>query len=241
MSGVRALLALGLLLVAGALHAQEASEPEGEPDSGGVLNDRDFGVDTRKFGLDRRVEMYQWRQGDGGYERVWNAAPIDSSGFAPGHQNPSDLPLANRRWWAPRPTLDGRPLDDDVLRSLGEWRVLHPNFSRLPANLAASFQPEGEGLGSAENPLDPQIGDVRVSWRELVLPPLVGKVALRDGSWRRVSFPDAADPNPGATSPLREQGRTQRMWPLFGGALVLLVAVAVALRRRAHRRAQRAG
>jgi hypothetical protein len=183
--------------------------------------------------------MYQWRRGERGYEKVWNAAPIDSTGFEPGHENPPRLPLENERWWAPRPTLDAQPLDADVLRSLGEWRVLHPNFSRLPANLAASFQPEGDGLGSAENPLEPEIGDLRVTWRELVLPPLAGKVALRDGAWRRVSVPNALDPNPAESAPLREQGRTQRLWPVFGGALVAIVALAVALRRKRERERER--
>jgi hypothetical protein len=227
-----AVVAWGLLLVSGVLHAQPAVEPEDLPVAGGVLLDRDFGVDTRQFGLDRRVEMYQWRRGESGYERVWNAAPIDSSTFEPGHENPPRLPLENRRWWAPGPTLDGRPLDADVLRSLGEWQVLHPNFSRLPANIAASFQPEGDGLGSAENPLEPEIGDLRVSWRELVLPPLSGKVALRDGAWRRVSVPNVVDPNPAESAPVREQGQTQRLWPVFGGALVVIAALVVALRRR---------
>lgn len=231
-----------LALAAGMALAQEPIEPEGYPDPGAVLRDRDFGVDTREFGLDRRVEMYQWRLADGGYERVWNAAPIDSSTFAPGHENPPRLPLENLRWWAAKPTLDGRPLDADVLRTLGEWRVLQPNFSRLPANLAASFQPEGQGLGSAENPLDPQIGDVRISWRELVLPPLADKVALNQGIWRRVasSMPGSpADPNPGAATAMRETGRTQRLWPVFGGGFVVIVAIVVALRRRAHRKVAR--
>jgi hypothetical protein len=233
---LRAAAALGLLLVAGAVQAQALIEPEGAPEAGGVLTDREFGVDTRQFGLDRRVEMYQWRRGDEDYEKVWNAAPIDSTGFEPGHENPKRVPLENLRWWADKPTLDAQPLDADVLRSLGEWRVLHPNFSRLPANLAASFQPEGDGLGSADNPLEPEIGDLRVTWRELVLPPLAGKVALRDGVWRRVSIPNEIDPNPAESAPLREQGRTQRLWPVFGGGLVVIVALVVAMRRKRERR-----
>lgn len=241
MRAVRAAVALGLLLVAGMVHAQVTIEPEGAPAAGGVLTDKEFGVDTRQFGLDRRVEMYQWRHGDRGYEKVWNAAAIDSGGFEAGHENPTRIPMENLRWWADKPTLDAQPLDADVLRSLGEWRVLHPNFSRLPANLAASFQPEGDGLGSADNPLEPEIGDLRVTWRELVLPPLAGKVALRDGAWRRVSVPNEVDPNPAESAPAREQGYTQRMWPVFGGGLVVIVAAVVALRRRRHRKEGQGG
>jgi len=230
---------LALLSVPTTVVAQ--TEPEGFPDPGVMLVDPDFRVSTREFGLDRRVEMYQWRIGDQGYERVWHAALIDSAGFDATHQNPPQLPLDNQRWWAQSPTLDGKPLDADVLRSLGEWRVLRPNFSRLPANLAASFQPEGDGLGSAENPLDPQIGDLRVSWRELVLPPLTGKVVLRDGQWRRVeeatsvTVPD--EPASPAAATLRPD-RAQRLWPFFGGGLVVIIAIVVALRRRRHRHSE---
>ena len=110
--------------------------------------------------------------------------------FAPGHANPPKLPLDNRRWWSDDATLEGKPIDLAVLQTLGQWRVFRPNFSRLPANLAASFQPEGDGLGSAENPLDPQIGDLRITWRELSLPPLEGKVELRGDRW--VLSPEAA-------------------------------------------------
>lgn len=230
----RLLASAMLLLAVGAAAAgdQAAAEPEGFPDPGTLLVDEEFRVQTREFGLDRRVEMYQWRASDGGYERVWHGARIDSDGFAGGHQNPSAWPLENRRWWAETPSLDGKPLDPAVLRALGEWRVLQPNFSRLPANLAASFQPEGDGLGSAENPLEPQIGDLRVTWRELVLPPLAGKIALRDGSWRLIADPAEANAAPPVVPASPEAGTMQRLWPFFGAGLLLIIALVVAHRRR---------
>lgn len=236
----RAVIASGLAFLVSWLSAAPAvaqTEPEGFPDPGVALVDPDFKVGTREFGLDRRVEMYQWRRADHGYERVWHGALIDSTGFDPAHANPPKLPLDNRRWWAEKPTLDGRPLDPAVLRSLGEWRELRPSFSRLPANLAASFQPEGEGLGSAENPLDPQIGDLRVTWRELVLPPLAGKVALRDGTWRLVDDPQAARAAPATAATATSSQHAQRVWPFFAGGLVVIAAVVVALRRRKRHRA----
>lgn len=180
--------ALAMALPAAAQDA-DSGEPLGEPVAGKNLRDRDFGVLSRQFGLDRRVEMYQWqRSADAaaapGYRRIWNSAPIDSSQFAPGHVNPTRLPLENKRWWSESATLDGQPIDSEVLRALGEWKTFRPNFSRLPSNLSATFQPEGDGLGSSENPLAPQIGDLRVTWRELRLPALEGKLELRDGAWR---------------------------------------------------------
>ena len=231
------LLALAGMMVLAQLFSTVAiakTEPEGFPDPGLPLIDPDFKVRTRQFGLDRRVEMYQWRLGDNGYERAWHGALIDSAGFDEAHANPQKLPIETRRWWAEQPTLDGAPLDQAVLRSLGEWRVLRPDFSRLPANLAASFQPEGEGLGSAENPLEPQIGDVRVSWRELVLPPLAGKVVQRGGTWTLAN--DPAGGNAVDTAPPSEKPEhAQRMWPFFAGGLLVIVAIVVGLQRRKRR------
>ena len=236
-----ALLAMCVFAGTAVAQAEDPGEPLGEPRSGKRLLDRDFGVETREFGLDRRVEMYQWRSVGEGYERVWNAAPIDSSKFSAGHVNPSRLPLENKRWWADAATLDGKPIRPDVLRAVGEWRLFRPNFSRLPANLAATFQPEGDGLGSAENPLDPQIGDLRVSWRELRLPPLEGKLELREGSWRlrpeaaaaALNAAPAREPN-AAASLDRDDGRWSPAWfaTAVGFALILLYR----LRKRRQRK-----
>ncbi|MEG3790012.1 TMEM43 family protein [Lysobacter sp. CCNWLW3] len=252
MRSARAALLLPIALFVAAAAAQapappggkattaSTAEPVGEPTTAGILRDREFGVSSRRFGLDRRVEMYQWRATPTGYERVWNAAPIDSQGYAPGHQNPPTLPLENRRWWSESASLDGRPIDSGVLHALGEWRVFRPNFSRLPANLAATFQPEGDGLGSAENPLDPQIGDLRVSWRELQLPPLEGKVELVDGRWRMSAATAAAAlnaaPVPAPVAAPEAEG-AHRLWPWFGGA-ALVIAIALVARRRRRAKAK---
>lgn len=230
-----ALLLIGAgALAPGQVVAPPPAVPEGEARSNGELRDPDFRVVTRQFALERRVEMYQWGARDGGYRQLWNAAPIDSAGFAPGHENPPELPIGSDRWWAPEPTLDDAPLDISVLKQLGQWRSFRPGFSRLPANLAATFQPEGDGLGTAENPLDPQIGDLRVSWRELTLPPLAGSVEMRDGVW--FVKPEAARPTPPQlrAEPAEDAVQSASVparWPWLFAALLPVLAV-LALRRR---------
>lgn len=229
----RAGLVLTLLLL-GAAMAGAQPLPEGLPQPGKSLQDRDFGVSTRQFGLEREVEMYQWRAGDDGYQRVWNGARIDSLRFEPGHENPATLPLESRRWWAEGATLDGHPLAPQVLHTLGTWQRLRPNFSRLPANLAASFQPEGDGLGSSENPLAPQVGDVRVHWRELLLPSLVGKLELRDGVWRLT--PEAAVAPASLQSAIEipdvAEIRLREWLPWLAAAVAVLAGLWLLLRRR---------
>ena len=227
------------LLVSGSLPAQAPGEdePMDPPKAGKALRDRDFGVDTRQFGLERRVEMYQWRATGDGYVGVWHVAPIDSSAFPPQYRNPPRLPLQSQRWWSQDATLDGRPIDVSVLTTLGQWRTFRPNFSRLPANLAASFQPEGDGLGSAENPLDPQVGDLRIQWRELHLPPLDDKVELRDGRWQLAPGAAAHALEAARESALVElpqnQDRKLLPWLLAGAAALILAGLAW---RRVRRR-----
>lgn len=218
-----AVAAAALLLAVAAVPAQDLVRPRGEPETDAVVRDPEFGVSARHFGLERRVEMLQWQRADGGYRKVWSGEAIDSRGFAPGHDNPEEMPLPGRRWLAAI-TLDGKPLPEEVVLQLGEWRRFRPGFTALPGNLAATFQPEGDGLGSAENPLDPEIGDLRVHWRELTLPPVHDRLALRDGRWALVPGGDSA------ATPARMPAH--RAWLLGAGALVLLLAAAAWLGRR---------
>lgn len=229
-------LALGLVLWSATLVAQvPAGEGAPRPEPGRRVHDRDFGVGSDRFGLERQVEMFQWRSGTRGYEGVWNSAPIDSSTYPPEYRNPPRLPIESRRWWAEDATLDGKRIDVEVLRALGRWQEFRPDFKKLPVNLAASFQPEGNGLGTAENPLAPQVGDLRIRWRELLLDDVTGQVELRDGTWHLT--PEAAER---AVAPkdvvvaleLPDASLAKRWWPwLAGGALVVLVGMLVGGRR----------
>jgi len=230
-----AALLLCLLHPAGVL-AQDDTPGVPQPDR--TVRDREFGVAARHYGLERRVEMLQWQRAPGGYTKTWSELAIDSTGFGDDHRNPGAFPLQSRRWTASEITIEGKPLDPAVVRQLGEWRLFRPSFSALPANLAATFQPEGDGLGSADNPLDPHVGDLRIHWRELVLPPLGERIALRDGRWQLVAesttaeAPRAAVAEPGDGAP---NARTHRAW-WFGGAFVVLVAALAARRRRIRNR-----
>ena len=242
---MRRLVALaGLLLLAGVLRAQDA--PSGTPQPDAPLRDADFGVRVRQFGLERRVEMLQWQATPGGYARVWSDEPIDASHYDRAHANPVDWPLPGRRWLAKGGTLDDAPLDPDVIATLGQWQDFRPSFDALPPNMAATFQPEGDGLGSADNPLAPEVGDLRIRWRELVLPPLQGRVRLVDGSWRLApATPDpeddpAAAATPVAVAPAPSQPPMSNAkttspalrWWLGSGAVIVLVIAMAARRRR---------
>ena len=173
-----------LACAAGIARAQDAApDPTLPPQPAATVRDPDFGVVARHFGLERDVEMFQWQRRGEGYQRAWSSEALDSSGFAPGHDNPP-LPLQGHRWVADEVRVDGVPLAPGVLPALGEWTPFRPSFSALPGNLAATFQPQGDGLGTAEDPMDPQVGDLRIHWRELRLPPLGDRIALDGGRWQ---------------------------------------------------------
>ena len=115
------------------------------------------------------------------------------------------------------------------------WRVLVAVLLLLAT--AAAWAQEGEGLGSAENPLDPQIGDLRVSWRELILPPLAGKVVLRADVWQLADDSSGGVlPEPAAAALEPASDHLPRAWPFLALGLVLIVAIVVAMRRRRQRR-----
>ena len=234
----------GLLLLAGALSTRvNAQDAAGRLRFEPLLRDIEFGVAVRAPGLERRVEMLQWRRTPQGYVHVWSDEPIDASAFAPGHANPVAWPLPGRRWMAREVSLDGRPVDPQVVAALGAWRSLRPSFNALPGNMAATFQPEGDGLGSADNPLDPQVGDLRIRWRQLVLPPLQGRVVLREGRWQ-LAPADPAPPDEAAAQPVpaqdpahvqASQPTPRAHWARWLAALGVLVAAGAVVARRSRR------
>jgi transmembrane protein TMEM43 len=217
-------------------NAAEGASPRGEARIGKAPRDPDFGVSTRQAGLQRHVEMYQWARAGGGYALQWRGARVDSSGFAPGHENPREMPLREREWRAPV-SIDGRPVPEDVVAALGKWQSFRPNFSALPGNMSATFQPEGDGLGSAENPLAPRVGDLRVTWRELVLPPLAGLLVLRDGQWAlaKSAAPRAVGASVDSTAAAQVEDRRGPRWPFVVAPAIVLLIMAVAVRRRRSR------
>lgn len=214
--------------------ATDIVAPQGEPRIDKPPRDPEFGVSTRRVGLQRRVAMYQWvREGDG-YGKQWREARVDSSGFAPGHENPRTIPLPQREWHA-SVSLDGKPLADELIETLGQWHGFRPGFTELPGNMSATFQPEGDGLGSADNPLSPKIGDLRITWRALQLPPLADRLILDHGVWT-LATADARVAHQGPVAPtIQEHATMTPKITLLFAALHALLLVALSVPIFLHR------
>lgn len=230
----------GLACATGVVRAAQdtAPDPAAAPQPAATMRDPDFGVVARHFGLEREVEMFQWQRRGDGYQRAWSREALDSSGFPPGHDNPP-LPLHGHRWITSEVRVDGVPLDPGVLATLGEWTPFRPSFNALPGNLAATFQPQGDGLGTAEDPMDPQVGDLRIHWRELRLPPLADRILLEAGRWHlKVAPAPEAAPGGGAggeATEARPPGRG-RLATGLGIALLLLLLAGFGAARWIRRR-----
>ncbi len=205
-----------------------ADEAGGEPP-----RDPDFGVVARgAIGLERRVAMYQWRRDGDGYRKDWSERAIDSTAFVPGHENPPGIPLQQRRWVPANVTLGGYPVAPEAVDALSRWEPLRPDFSALPGNLSATFQPEGDGLGSAANPVHPTVGDLRVTWRALRMQAGQDALVLRDGRWE---LDESAVARRAQAAGDARQPRTSYAWLVLGALAAALCAGAWLLLRRRRR------
>lgn len=230
-----AMVVLSACLMAPVRADDERVRPQGQPVQASAVIDADFGVSTRQPGLRRRVAMYQWQRDDDGYRAVWSERWIDPSGHDPAHANPPAASIPGRSWLAERITLDGQPLDADVVRRLGRWHPFRPGFSRLSARQSATFQPEGDGLGSAENPMAPAIGDLRIHWDELRLPPLADTLNLHEGRWVVVAGTRQATDHrahPAGAALAAANTDQEWTWPRWGSWLLLFAAMVWLLWRR---------
>lgn len=141
----------------------------GRLEATGPARDAEFGISASAALLVRTVEMYQWRErcGAGGcsYDQAWSAQPIDAKAFRQpqGHDNPA-------------PRLKSATFAADGLH-LGAFRItpallaarptleLPVHVADLPPNLAATFADSDGRLFAGGDPAQPQVGEVRVSYR----------------------------------------------------------------------------
>lgn len=149
--------------------------------------DPDFGVRVDTPLLVRKVQMFQWREvrvgGTVNYEMDWVDHAVDASRFErpQGHANPGPFPFDGARFVAPNVRLAHYHLDPAIVHALpGVGAPIRADLSRLPANLAASFQVVDGRLLTSTDPRSPQLGDLRVSWEAVPLQ-LVTVIARVDG------------------------------------------------------------
>lgn len=235
--------ACALPAAAAAASTANSAEPGAKVVSGSQITDPMFGIRVRAIGLQRRVELRQWQVdagAPGGFAQVWSVEHIRTPPADAAHANPAQFPIDGQRWWSSDPRLEGKPVAAEVLTAIAlaadagnGWTLLKPDSLQLPPNLAATFQSDGDGLSTSQDPAHPQVGDVRVRWSMLTDATAPAGLRLTDGRWQ---MPEAALPlspasasPPPETSPRPDAGGTGWMQGWFGGRLGLVWPIGLAL------------
>jgi hypothetical protein len=150
----------------------------------GNATDPAFGISVNAVKLDRKVEMYQWKETSssrkekrvGGsevttttysYALVWSEQPIDSAGFKKpeGHLNPP-MPFRSAEYAASGATLGAFHLTSAIIGQLTASDPVDVSGAKLPDSLAAKARPSGSGFETGD-PASPQPGDLRVTFAQL--------------------------------------------------------------------------
>lgn len=155
----------------------------GEAQTKERLQDSTFGVDVAALRLERKVEMYQWketkstktRKRAGGrkettttysYSRTWSSSVISSSNFREsGHTNPGSMPYQTMSWQVSKATIGAFTLSSSLLGDIDAWETLPPSTAKaVPSGMSVDGEYLYRGTGSLGSP---QVGDVRIAFRSV--------------------------------------------------------------------------
>lgn len=165
-----------------------------------VLRDDVFGVSATAIKLVRTVSMYQWQEDKktetkekvGGtketkttysYSKGWSTSEISSSSFKrpSGHDNPPML-YKGETWKASQVMLGSFKLNGSQIGRIGGQTALSVHDVQAPAMLAnKKVTSTGEGFYLGNNPSDPQIGDMKISF-QVVKPADISLIAQQQGN-----------------------------------------------------------
>lgn len=163
------------------------------------LTDPQFAVNIGALRLQRRVEMYQWKEDSettehtGGskttkytYSQAWSDKVIDSSQFKEqGHDNPKRLTIAPLDVVANKAKLGDFSLSPAIVQRLDKWENLP---GKLTGDMVAKNVPGGKAFSRGDaifvgaNPDAPAVGDCRLTFRIVSSPLTMSIVARQTGN-----------------------------------------------------------
>ena len=156
------------------------------------LEDDYFDVKVDALSVKRKVEMFQWKENEkreekkklgGGKETVttysyslgWDDDVIDSARFrqASSHQNPNSMPVHSTRFDAKNAKLGAFTLDESMTTRLSGWTPLdvtagHERFGFKHQVIPNGAVSSARGLYRGSDPDNPQVGDIRVTFEQIV-------------------------------------------------------------------------
>lgn len=168
-----------------------------------VLKDKIFNISETAIQLNRKVEMYQWKEEIetktekqvGGseqevktytYKQVWSPDEIDSSEFKEqaGHQNPTVMPIKSKIQYAQDVNVGDFVLPADLIKQISGDKSVdlsNVNLTALKERYKKPVTLQGEGLYMGEDESTPKVGDIRVLITT-VLPEIVSVIAQQSGN-----------------------------------------------------------
>jgi hypothetical protein len=165
------------------------------------LRDREFDIAENALRLRRTAQMYQWTEEEksetrkkvGGseetvttytYSKEWREELIKSSDFEEqaGHINPGEMPYRSLDMTTEEATLGAFRLPVAMVERVDAFEDLPvPADARPPREVRRKGQAYNGGFYVGENPEDPQVGDLRISF-SVVRPTTISVVAQQDGN-----------------------------------------------------------
>jgi hypothetical protein len=174
----------------------------GELATSDKLTDSAFALSATAIKLEREAEMYQWEEvkktktekkvGGGekkvttyNYKKSWSKSLKDSSNFKKqkDHVNPGAMPYEGKTFTAKKVTIGAFDLSESLIGQYSEWEDLslsNDHLATLSEDLQAKAKIANGGLYIGLDPSSPAIGDVRVSFRQ-VLPGTASLIAKQTG------------------------------------------------------------
>ncbi len=202
--------------------------------------------------LARRVEMFQWTEeisttsqsNVGGskttektysYKKAWSEIAINSANFnaRTGHQNPA-MPVASQRFTAGDVRLGAYKVGPALLEHLTGFSGLQPK-----AVPPTGYQSVAEGFYRGQNPADPAVGDMRVSFASVAAQTVSVAAAVaggiltpyRDATGYTIALLEAGDVS--AAQLFRDEAKSESVltWVLRGIGFVLVLIGFVCMTR----------
>jgi len=159
----------------------------GLADTDGTLTDDAFAISAKALRLRRDVEMYQWQESSeskekkklgGGtettttysYAKTWSSKAIESGSFKEqeGHQNPGAMAYNSQDWNAADAKLGAFRLIPSMLERINEFRpITVAADTPVPSVPGKKVQLSDNGFYVGFYPASPQVGDLKISFKEV--------------------------------------------------------------------------
>jgi hypothetical protein len=168
-----------------------------------ILTDKLLHVSEKAIQLNRKVEMYQWKEDVetksekqvGGseqemktyhYNKQWSQYLIDSTEFKEqsGHENPSSIPLKSEIQYANKVMVGDYSLPSHLIKQISGDKSVDLskiNTGELKKRFKKSIQLQNEQIYIGDDEQTPKIGDMRVS-ETAVYPQNVSIIAQQSGN-----------------------------------------------------------